>query len=384
MMDWKVNMITVLIAGIFLIPVLLGMLRPFSGNRIQHSLVSMLKILKFMVAVLITLFLSKLLFSGEDGLFTNLLKNIPSIWDSISNQDVWAYLIADLIILTAISGLLTLLTIPLYKHITTCSNWISKEVSTMNSALKQVIGGLWQLPKSVVVVLFVTLLLNFYSGFAVNGAIGAQINHSAAYQFVNTTFLEPVMGSAAVKKIPIIMSNSLKNAIANLSAEGRMHFLVYFNGVTIDEAVISNSEIDETALNIIGDETDDKEKAYLIYEWICANIDYDYEKAASIDEDSSSVVSGASIAYATKTGVCFDFACLYVAMCRAADLQVRFISGLGYDGATWGDHAWNQVYDPGEERWIDVDTTFGSNGRNYFDREDFSLNHTDGEVQGEW
>ena len=157
----------------------------------------------------------------------------------------------------------------------------------------------------------------------------------------------------------------------------------YINGVTLEEAIQSNSEIDDMAKQIVGAETDDKRKAYLIYLWICENISYDNGKEEAA-KTPSEVSSGAIVAYTTRTGICFDFSCLYVAMCRAVDLNVRFIVGMAYSGSVWGDHAWNQVYYPKESRWIDVDTTFGSSGINYFDRPYFELDHKDGSIQGEW
>jgi hypothetical protein len=71
-------------------------------------------------------------------------------------------------------------------------------------------------------------------------------------------------------------------------------------------------------------------------------------------------------------------------MCRAVNVKVRFITGLGYSGTYWGDHAWNQVYNSAKSTWINTDTTFGSSGGNYFDNPDFNVDHKDSAVQGEW
>ena len=71
-------------------------------------------------------------------------------------------------------------------------------------------------------------------------------------------------------------------------------------------------------------------------------------------------------------------------MSRAAGLKVRLVTGLGYNGSSWGDHAWNQVYYPAEKRWINVDSTFGSSGLNSFDNADFAWIHKDADIQGEW
>ena len=39
--------------------------------------------------------------------------------------------------------------------------------------------------------------------------------------------------------------------------------------------------------------------------------------------------------------------------------------GKGYNGTSWINHAWNEVYIDESDSWIEVDTTFGETG-NYF------------------
>ena len=98
----------------------------------------------------------------------------------------------------------------------------------------------------------------------------------------------------------------------------------------------------------------------MLYEWVSKKIKYDTKKAEIIFKNASLVDSGSIVTFEERTGVCFDYSCLYVSMCRAVGLKVRLVSGLGYTGTEWGEHVWNQVYDSEEERWINVDTTFGN------------------------
>ena len=44
----------------------------------------------------------------------------------------------------------------------------------------------------------------------------------------------------------------------------------------------------------------------------------------------SAVTSGSQVAFAERKGVCFDYATLYVSMCRAVGLKVRLVTGMGY------------------------------------------------------
>lgn len=223
------------------------------------------------------------------------------------------------------------------------------------------------------------------------------MNQSTAYQVVYKNAVSPALNSNIAKKIPVLVNDSFGKvmeraqpiedtgpAISNHPVKkDNPYVITYFNGVTLDEAIKSNAQIDATARQIVGSEQNSKKKAHLLYKWVSQNIEYDYNKAAIISKDSSGIASGSIIAFNTRTGICFDYSSLYISMCRAVGLKVRLISGLGYSGLAWGDHAWNQVYSIEESRWINVDTTFGTNG-NYFDKRDFNVDHRYAQVQGEW
>jgi transglutaminase-like putative cysteine protease len=112
-------------------------------------------------------------------------------------------------------------------------------------------------------------------------------------------------------------------------------------------------------------------------------VKYDYEKAEKVSENSENITSGAINAFETRKGICFDYSSLFVAMCRSVGLKVRLVTGLAYSGVSWGDHAWNQVYSEEKNRWINVDTTFGSID-NYYDRADFNMDHKNADIQKQW
>lgn len=183
------------------------------------------------------------------------------------------------------------------------------------------------------------------------------------------------------------VANHLIDYIKNDSAPSDyLKKIVIYNGTTVEEGIRSNKEIDSKAVEITKDAYSDREKAKRIYTWVGANIKYDNEKAEIILSKNSSSTgfpeSGAICAYNTKSGICFDKACLYVAMARAAGLKVKLISGEAYDGKEYVGHAWNEVYLDDEDKWINVDTTFYDAG-NYFDSNLFS-EHKVNTVAGEW
>ncbi len=384
-MRFGVNLISVLIAGIFSLPVLAGFLRPFSKNRIQYSLVSMIHHLEMITAILVSVFLANLLFtSGPDCFPTKLFRSVPAIWNSIVSQDIWAYILAVVLLLLIVKGILRLLMIPFSKHIVMpAADRLAAFTGAMRGVFQRTAGGLWQLPKSVALVLFFSLLLNFYVHFANNSSLSDYIRASCVYKVVADRILDPMLDSSLVQKIPGILNESVQKAVMSLSPNGRKQ-LIYFNGMALDDAVRSSFDLDAAALQITGSRTDIREKAGLLYDWVSTHMAYDTQKAEKIFDDPSCLSSGAVEAFKSGKGICFDIACLYAAMCRASGISVRLVTGLGRGSTGWGSHSWNQVYDPEEDRWLNVDATFGCSGKNYFDSDEFHLDHKDAVIQGEW
>lgn len=98
----------------------------------------------------------------------------------------------------------------------------------------------------------------------------------------------------------------------------------------------------------------DKEKAEAIYQYICANIKYDYDKAASVQVG---YISDPDRTLSEKKGICLDYAVLLATMLRAQNIPTQVIYGSS-DQASW--HGWNQVYYKG--KWHLYDATFGASG----------------------
>ena len=211
---------------------------------------------------------------------------------------------------------------------------------------------------------------------------------SATAQAGILTFLL-IVPSIAVNSIPD--SGNFKSDIEEFISKfdyrsnGFINEIVIYNGTTIDEGIKSNDEIDAKAIKLTRDASNDRERAKILYDWIGSNIEYDDEKAelvlSGIDR-AEMPESGARCAFDTRSGVCFDKACLYVAMSRAAGLRVRLISGEAFDGEKYVGHAWNQIYLKDENKWINVDTTFYDAG-NYFDSNLFN-EHKVENIAGEW
>lgn len=108
-----------------------------------------------------------------------------------------------------------------------------------------------------------------------------------------------------------------------------------------------------TAKSLCASASSNSEKVQAIYRYICANIKYDYAKAAGV---SSGYLPNADRTLASRKGICFDYAALMAAMLRSQNIPTKLIIG----NTSKGYHAWNEVYVGG---WKRYDATFGAMGQ---------------------
>lgn len=377
------NLITVLLAGFFLLPVLSGVLRPFSGN-LSHALGTALRRLGQLAAGLLAFRLTRLLFSHPDSTYTRTLyRLVPPLEASVLGQDIWAFLLLSLILFCLLWAAFGLLAMLPRRFSASVIGAIALRFEAARGWIRRLLGGVARLPSATALVLAFSLLFHLYIGFAVNTALGDYIGASAIYRIMDKAVLEPFFLNSAAETVPSLLSSVINRAAEN-TALTKLTSVAYINGVTLDEAVASDETLINLALTLTKGLESDRDKGYVLYEWVCTNISYDYEKAAVVTQDSFSLTSGALEAYANGSGICFDYACLYISLCRAAGVGVRFVMGRGCSGGVWSSHAWNEIYDSASDRWLNVDATFGSSGSDCFDNNDFWDSHANAVVLGEW
>lgn len=387
----SIDIISLILAAIFLLPILYGLISPVTRTRLQSAISSFLSNIEFLLGIISAIFVtSKLLqligSENKTGLFSNLPASFKTL---VIEQRLIAFIILVPIVLILCLFVIKLLLTPVYKVMVDylprilCRN----DGTGFGSKL---LGVIWKIPTACLLVLIASFALNLYSSFYYNPVINSAISASPIYQAMEDKIFIPLRSGEWLKKIPVIQGDSFarnnqgdnKNLIEKLAGKN-IKVIEYFNGVTLDEAVKSDDEIDKTARRLTAGESTSVKKAFKLYQWVTSNITYDDDKAARLSTSSKGISSGAIICYNERKGVCFDYSSLYVAMCRASGLKVRLVTGLGYSGKEWGDHAWNEVFIPEENRWINVDTTFGTHV-NYFDRMGFNVDHKYAEIQGEW
>ncbi len=400
---YKYNLVSALLVSIFVVPIVYGLIRSFRCARVVGSLRSLIGNMELITGIGLSFTLYRSLQNNPEHIVWTLwYRWFPNtrFWMEQYQHDIVmnAVFLAFLFILVLL--FIRMITQPILRRIILPgASLISRSIEKMPDPIQRTIGGLWEVPRSIWLVLVCTLLLQIFISYGEDSPRKQYISQSSLYQIIKKETIEPLLGTDFLQKIPVLINDSFRTihnqdmalpdsiteGIRGLSGNAKDALVMeYFNGVTLEEAIASNEAIDQQAIAIVGNEQSDRKKAYLIYQWISKNISYDEEKAEQIVADSSSVKSGSVVAFEEQKGVCFDYATLYVSMCRAVKVKVRLLTGLGYSGSIWGDHAWNQILDIEKKEWVNVDPTFGSAGYPSFGTSDFDSLHKDSEVQGEW
>lgn len=239
-----------------------------------------------------------------------------------------------------------------------------KKIGTFKIVLTSTIFGLL---KGINIILIIFILVSSY-----NSGIGKR---KAYLGFKNYEIFNKIDKIVSTSK-PMLNYNNNNFSYFN-------NIIVYYNGVTLEDGIKSNEDIDNKALEIVKNSKSDREKARKIYTWVGSNIEYDFDKADKVLDEENVTNSGAIEAFTTRKGICFDYSCLFTAMAKKVNLKTRIVTGDAFDGNNYGPHAWNQVFLEDENKWINVDPTFYLAG-DYFDNDDFYDDHLNSQIAGEW
>ena len=186
---------------------------------------------------------------------------------------------------------------------------------------------------------------------------------SPLYSQSAAALLEPLAGEALHTRLPVLTET--------ISAE--MGDILRRRYEVIDNQV--PDDIAGAAAEIAGGASGDEEKARLLYDWVGSRIVYDYDKADKYIQQGIWKEQTPQDTFDTRLGVCIDYARLYAVMARSQGLEVRVVTGLGYDGrGGYGSHAWNEVFVGEREAWIPLDPTWAGSG-NWFNPPDFDETH---------
>ncbi|AAK80364.1 MULTISPECIES: transglutaminase domain-containing protein [Clostridium] len=396
----KTNPVTLILVFLFLFPIARGFLFKFSSYDLKRDTENLINSISFIVAIFIGIRYYKVIFLNYEN--SKIYKFIPSEISSIlaSKPYILYFIIIPIfvyIVYKLISVVLNLIARYTFFNI---YDVLDRIISNKSNTVKRIIGAVVQVPRAVCYLVTVLFLLNAVAIINPSMKINSYLKDSKAYNYLCKRIIIPVTNSSVAKSFPNILDNSFKivtktdslnkvgNALKNDDnasnvEDGNSNVIVYYNGVTLDEGIRSNDQINNFARSLTSASKGNLNKARKLYDWIGYDIDYDYQKANMVLNNNYNVKSGAIPTFNTRKGICFDYSCLYVAMARANNIKVRLVTGEGFNGTSWVSHAWNQVYVPEMGTWINVDTTFAKGG-NYFNNGSFNIDHRNSKVIGEW
>lgn len=103
------------------------------------------------------------------------------------------------------------------------------------------------------------------------------------------------------------------------------------------------------------------DKVAAMYEYVVLNTSYDYDKLNTVQNGYEPNIEDT---FASRKGICYDYAALFGAMCRSQGIPAKMVKG--YASGVQGYHAWNAVYVGGQWRVIDTtaDAVYRAAGQN--------------------
>jgi hypothetical protein len=378
------NIVSIVLILIFIIPIILGFIRGFNYKSGKYELFNLEKDIVVLVTIMLGAINSNIVLY-----ILNYIRGNISFLDNLSGIGEKIYYIVGFIVLLIILYNIIMLCVRLLNLIIfdPLLKLIDRLSKSLGMGFARICGVIFAIPSSIINIIIAAFIIKALMLLPLPTYVVNQVDNSNIYNYLNTNIVEQITDSSLIRSFPKLLENSLTietgdtgNVANDNSSNGT---IVYYNGVTLAQAVKSSPAINAKTQEIIAGKTTDKAKAYAIYQWVGQNITYDNKKAKELEDGDTNLKSGAIAAFNTREGVCFDYASLYVAMARDAGLKVRLITGEGYDGIQWVSHAWNQVYLPSENKWVNVDCTFYDAG-NFFNSADFSEYHKDGTIAGQW
>ena len=191
----------------------------------------------------------------------------------------------------------------------------------------------------------------------------------------------PTDGSAVV--VPINMGNGTYSLRIMRNTEGNRYIEVFdtrarvalsdetapfvrpnmFCNYTQDSACVAKAH------ELCAGAATEEEAFNAVFEYIRTNIDYDKDKAASL-EDATGYVPDPDQTLAQGKGICFDYASLTAAMLRCQGIPTKVLTGYVSPDNIY--HAWDMIYIDGQwhtlhisaqaGNWARADMTFAAAG----------------------
>ncbi|NEW08455.1 transglutaminase domain-containing protein [Paenibacillus sp. SYP-B3998] len=211
--------------------------------------------------------------------------------------------------------------------------------------------------------MFIAILFIYVTLFP-HSLVTPYIESSQLYQKGAKEVISPFTGDFIADKAPVF-TRAVEQEFTNILQR---------KYEVLDAKIPEN--ISDAALEVTARGKTDEEKAELLYKWVGTRVQYDWDKVKLYEEQRIWKEQTPEDTFNSHKGVCIDYSRLYALMARSAGLDVKVVTGLGYDGqGSYGPHAWNEVYLKETDRWVPLDSTWVASGGNWFNPPNFDQTH---------
>jgi hypothetical protein len=236
----------------------------------------------------------------------------------------------------------------------------TRRIGPISNLTGGVIGAVSGLARGLMII----AVLFIYTSLFPQAPLTSYIQSSGMYQQGAKMVIEPYAGAFIASKLPVFTR----------AVEQEFASILQRKYEVLDARV--PTDIADAAKEVTAAGNTDEEKAKLLYKWVGTRIKYDWEKVRLYEEKRIWKEQTPEETFATREGVCIDYSRLYAVMARSVGLEVKVVTGLGYDGSGgYGPHAWNEVFLSENAAWIPLDSTWVSSGGNWFNPPNFDKTH---------
>jgi hypothetical protein len=222
-----------------------------------------------------------------------------------------------------------------------------------------VIGTVIGSVRGMIVIAVLFMIVSLYPG----SMFSRYVEASPIYMQGAKSVIEPLSGTFIKDKLPVFTQAVQKELGGILQRKYEV----------IDHNI--PADIEQAAQEIVKGKTTDEAKARALYDWVGTRIQYDYGKVDDYEQKGIWHEQTPQNTFDTRKGVCIDYARLYAVMARSQGINVRVVTGLGYNGqGGYGPHAWNEVYLSDSGSWVPLDPTWAISG-DWFNPPNFADTH---------
>ncbi|MDF2963390.1 MAG: transglutaminase [Paenibacillus sp.] len=371
------NWITVLLAGTLLLSVFQGMLRGASTSA-KHLMLMVSEGIATLLGLIVAWKLASWLSPQVQAWLTSLDIIIPAHGLGFMEQLYYTGVTAIRDFTLLRYGILFVIGYGVAKQLLyriidpLVSGWVSESVrpdpqqnrkgkpTLFSSLLGGIIGLITGTGRSLLVI---AALFIFAALFPQTPAAN-YIQASGLYQKGANEVIKPVTGDFIANQLPVF-TRAVEQEFTNIL---QRKYEVLDANIPKDIAL--------AAKEVTAKGKTDEEKAKLLYSWVGTRVKYDWDKVHLYEQKRIWKEQTPEDTFSTKRGVCIDYSRLYAVMARSIGLEVKVVTGLGYDGrGGYGPHAWNEVYISDKQKWVPLDSTWVASGGNWFNPPNFNETH---------